>query len=324
LSDVRQDFKRSSRFGVIGVGVVMVATAAVALLFGSGADPTGALIAIFAIVFGFVGVLLYLQRRDVDRAEAKATLEAIEPGEPVADPTTADQMSLLADLATGPIDRAAIAAASKRTWATARGSIGSGAVMMVLIGCAVVPWQLSAGKEVWSIVVFVPAIIVYVVYLAVRVIMPGGTLDRAYDDAGPAVGALGLTEIERPKVRIRRRAVGPQPFEHELEGAIAYTGERHGRAVSIRIDGDGAITTLSGKVKGFEVAARGERLRATASSPGPVAAVVDPLRASSYWKGVTVRGGAAGVTVERRGSGAGEHWMRDLWLAEHLADAAKR
>ena len=56
-------------------------------------------------------------------------------------------------------------------------------MMMVLIACAVVPWQLSR-QEVWSIVVFVPAIILYAVYLAARVIMPGGTLDQAYDDVG--------------------------------------------------------------------------------------------------------------------------------------------
>lgn len=325
MSDVRQEFKRSSRFGIIGVGVVMVASAAIALIFGSNsANPTGALIAIFAIVFGFVGVLLYLQRRDVDKAEAKSKLEAIEPAEPVDDPTKADQMSLLADLATGPIDREAIAAASGRTWAIARGSIGSGAVLMVLIAGAVLPWQLSAGKEAWSMVVFVPAIIIYAVYLAARVIMPGGTLDQAYDGAAPTLGALGLTEAERPQVKIRRQPLGPQPLKHELEGTIAYTGERHGRPVSIRIDGSGVTTTLGGSVQGFDVKAKSERLRATSSSPAAVAAVLEPLRASSYWKSVIVRGGNHGVTVERTGSGAGEHWLRDLWLAEHLAEAAGR
>jgi hypothetical protein len=49
--------------------------------------------------------------------------------------------------------------------------------------------------------------------------------------------------------------------------------------------------------------------------------VLAPLRASSYWKGVTVSGGPDGITVDRDGSG--EHWMRDLWLAERLADAAR-
>ncbi len=321
--DVQQEFKRSSRFGIIGVGVVMALCAAIALLFGSGANPTGALIAIFAIVFGFVGVLLYLQRRDVDRAEEKAEREVLEPSEPVTDPTVADQMDLLADLATGPIDREAIAAATGRTFGIARKSIGSGAVMIVLIACAVLPWQLSAGKEAWSIVTFVPAIVLYAVYLGAKAIMPGGTIDKAYDDATPTVAALGLSEAERPKVRIRHTPMGPRQFDHDLEGAIAYSGKRHGRPVSIRIEGNTVITTLGGKVSGFEVKTRGERLKANSSSPAAVAAVLEPLRASSYWKGVVVRGGNSGVTVERKGNGAGQHWMRDLWLAEHLADAAK-
>ncbi len=157
----------------------MVLTAAIALLFGSGANPTGALIAIFALVFGFMGVLLYLQLRDVDRAEEKSIQEVLAPTEPVTDPTTADQMALLADLATGPLDREAIAAATGRTWKVARKSIGSGAVMIVLIACAVLPWQLSSGKEMWSLVTFVPAIVLYAIYLGAKVIMPGGTLDQA-------------------------------------------------------------------------------------------------------------------------------------------------
>jgi uncharacterized membrane protein len=322
-NDIRQDFKRSSRFGIIGVVVVMVLAATIALLFGSGANPTGALIAIFAIVFGFVGVTLYLQRADVDRAEDKQKRELLEPTEPVTDPTTAEQMDLLADLATSRVDMEAIAAASGRTWGVARKSIGSGAVMIVLIACAVVPWQLSAGKEMWSIVTFVPAIVLYAVYLAAKTIMPGGTLDQAYDDATPTVAALGLTEAERPHVEIHRQPLGSQPFRHELEGAIAYSGERHGRQVSVRIEGNTVTTELSGKVTGFEVKARGERLQADRSATEAVGAVLEPLRASSYWKGVTVRGGNHGVTVERKGNGAGAHWMKDLWLAEHLADAAK-
>jgi uncharacterized membrane protein len=321
-TDIRQDFKRSSRFGLVGVGVVMALVAAVALLFGSGANPTGALIAIFAIVFGFVGVMLYLQRRDVDRAEDKSKQDLLDPIEPVTDPTAADEMSLLADLATSKVDMEAIAAASGRTWGTARKSIGSGAVLIVLIACAVVPWELSAGKETWSMVTFVPAIVLYAVYLAVKAIMPGGTLDRAYDDATPTFAALGLSEVERPKVRIRRTPLGQQQFDTSLEGAVAYTGERHGRDVSVRIEGTTATTTLGGAVNGFEVKGRGERLKADESSPDAVAAVVKSLSASSDWTGVVARGGNSGVTVTRKGTGAGAHWMLDLWLAEHLAGAA--
>ena len=180
------------------------------------------MIAILGLIFGFVAVLMYLQRRDLDAAASRSKLEAMAATEPVADPTVADQPSLLADLATGPIDSQAIADASGRMWDIARGSISSGAKMMVLIFCAVVPWQLFQFK--WSLVVFVPLIILYAVYLGARVIMPGGTLDQAYDDSAATLAALGLSEAERPRVRIRQQAVGPQPFKHETEGASVYTG----------------------------------------------------------------------------------------------------
>ena len=210
MSDPRRDFRRSSRFGLIGVAVVAVLAAALALLFGQGdANPTGVMIVIFVLIFGFVAALMYLQRRDLDAAAARSKLEAVAATEPVADPTVADQPSLLADLATGPIDDRAISAASGRMWNIARGSISSGAKMMVLIFCAVVPWQLFQFE--WSLIVFVPLIVAYAAYLGARVIMPGGTLDQAYDDAGPTLSALGLSEAERPRVRIRRRLSARSP-----------------------------------------------------------------------------------------------------------------
>ena len=106
-----------------------------------------------------------------------------------------------------------------------------------------------------------------------------------------------------------------------MEGDIAYEGERHGRHVSVRIDGGHATTALGGTTVEFEVKARDERLRAGEGAPPAVAEAVAPLRASSYWKGVTVNGGARGIVVERKRDG-GVHWMRDLWLAERLAEAA--
>jgi hypothetical protein len=319
VTDVRRDFRRSSRFGIVGVVVVAVAAAGLALAFGqNSANPQLVLIPILALVFGFVAVLLHLQRRDLDAAAARTDREAAAATEAVTDPTTADQMSLLADLATGPLDREAITAASGRVWNIARGSISSGARMMVLIFCAVVPWLLF--QWIWSIVVFVPLIVAYAVYLSARVIMPGGTLDQAYDDAGPMMSALGLSETERPRVEIRRQAVGPQPLRRETVGNAAYAGTRYGRRVTVTIGGDPTVT-VSGAVSPFEVRAKGERLRAVAGAPATVEAVIAPLRASSYWKGVSFTGGPDGVVAERRSGGA-EHWMRDLWVAERLAAAA--
>jgi hypothetical protein len=319
MSGVRENFKRSSRFGLAGVFVVAALTAAIALVFGQGsANPTAALAVILAIVFIFVFVLLRLQRADLDSAEARSKLEAAAPTDAFTDPTTVELPSLLAALAIKPIDHDAINRASSNTWGIARGSINSAGVLMVLIFFAVVPWQLFQFK--WSLIVVVPIIVLYASYLAARAIGSGGTLDQAYEDSAATTEPLGLELVERPEVVVRRR-IGGSGAQADVVGAVAYSGRRHGRAVSIRIEG-GATTTLSGAVKPFEVKVKGERLRASASSPGPVAAVIDPLRPSSYWKGVTITGSAGGVTVERKKAG-GEHWMRDLWLAERLADAAR-
>ena len=128
--DLAQDFKRSKWFGLIGVGVVAAVAAAIALLFAqNNAHPTGAMIAILAIIFAFVFGLLRLQRSDVDRAEQRGKLAAPEPAGPVDDPTTVDTDALLAALAVKPIDRAAIEAATAHMWGWARGSIRSGTIL---------------------------------------------------------------------------------------------------------------------------------------------------------------------------------------------------
>ena len=61
-------FRRSSAFGIVGVIVVMVAVALIALQFGSGtAHPTGALIAIVGIVFGFIAILQILHANAINQ-----------------------------------------------------------------------------------------------------------------------------------------------------------------------------------------------------------------------------------------------------------------
>ncbi len=179
------EFRRSGRFGLVGVGVVAVLVAAIALLFGSGANPTGALIAILVVIFGFVGAFMYLQRRDLDSATSRAARDSDAAPAPVTDPAQADRISLLADLATGPLDRDALAAADSQVWGIARRSVTAGPPMMVLIFCAVVPWLLF--QWIWSLVIFVPLIVIYAIYLAARMLMPGGGLDQAYDASAPAL-----------------------------------------------------------------------------------------------------------------------------------------
>ena len=121
-------------------------------------------------------------------------------------------------------------------------------------------------------------------------------------------------------MEIHSQAIGPQPLRHEVVGASVYAGERHGRAVTVTIAG-GSTVTVGGAVTPFEVRATDEHLRAAAGAPASVEAALAPLRGSGYWKDVTFTGGAGGVVAERKRDGA-ENWLRDLWVAERLADAA--
>ena len=323
IEDVKRDFRTSSRFGIIGVVAVMVVVAALALAFGSNnAHPTALMAVILGIVFAFVAVLMILQRRDLDRAERRTAVDALKAPDPVDDPTTADTTSLLHALAVKPYDQAAIATSSSWVWSITRGSLNHAAILMVLIACAVIPWQLFTAY--WSIYIFVPIIVVYVGFLAFRAIMPGGTLDQAYASSAPFLDALGLSQIGKPEIGVQPRVAGPG-MQKRVSGAIEYAGTRHGRQVSVRIPADGGQTTtrLSGSFERLEAGARGERLVAKPGAPMAVNAVLDPLRASSYWKGVSVKTDADGLVVERKRDG-GLHWMRDLWLAERLADALSR
>jgi hypothetical protein len=322
LEDPRRDFQTSRRFGLVGVVAVVVVAAALALAFGSNsAHPTVLMAVILAIVFGFVAVLLVLQRRDLDRAEARSTRASLMASGPVTDPTTADTNALIHALAIKPVDDAAIAEATSTGWSIARASMNSGVVMIVLIACAVVPWQLFTAY--WSLYIFVPIIVAYALYLVAKLLMPGGSLDRAYNASRPTLEALGLAQVERLEIGAQPRVAGPG-FSKRVSGAIAYAGTRHGRQVTIRIPASGpTTTTLAGSYSALRLAARGERLRAAAGASPAVQSVLDPLRASSYWKDVKITAGADGLVVERRHDG-GEHWMRDLWLAERLAAALSR
>ena len=102
-------FKRSSRFGIVGVIVVMVLVAVIALTMGSGqANPKGALALIFGIIAVFFVVLLILQRSDLERAagtSAGGTARAVAEGaHEVENPTTMSEPELWAALAVRPID----------------------------------------------------------------------------------------------------------------------------------------------------------------------------------------------------------------------------
>ncbi len=312
---LKRDFKRSRWFGVGGVFVVMVVVAVLALLFGQNtANPTGLYIVIFIIVFGFVGLMLRFQRRDLDAAESNARSEATGPVSPVTDPTIANSASLLAALATGPVDEKAIEEATAASWEMGRSSISSGGVMIVLIAIAVIPWQLF--QFYWSLIVMVPIIVGYALYLLSHVMGPGGSMAPAYALSEPTMTPLGLRMTEVPKIEISPRPTSPGMQKH-VTGTATYEGRRHGRGVRLRL-ATKTTTEVGGTYPEFQIRNREGRLRPAAGSPPEVETVIASLAASPLWRGVNVRGGAEGIVVERKDNRAS--WMCDLWLAERLAD----
>lgn len=86
-------FKRSSRFGIIGVFVVMAACAAIGLTLGSGqANPKLALGLIFGVIAVYCVILFALQRTDLNRVAGSdardSSRAAAEGGREIENPTT--------------------------------------------------------------------------------------------------------------------------------------------------------------------------------------------------------------------------------------------
>jgi hypothetical protein len=314
-------FRRSSTFGIVGVIVVMVAVAVIALQFGSGtARPTGALIAIVAVVFGFIAVLMVLQRRDLNRVSEAAKREALADPGPVSDPTTVPPGPLIVAMAVRPVDEKALAG-TEAAWGIARSSMNSGAIMVTLIFFAMAPWIIFQWK--WSLIVMLPIIGVYLLYLVVRIFMPSGTVGKAFSAGADMLAPLGLDMIEQPRVGLNPRFDRPG-YSAKMVGTFALQGERHGRRVTMARESDGPTTiTVGGSYPEFSVKPDGDRLRAARGAPAQVGRALGSLSRSKRWKGIELRAGGDGIAVERRRDGSGFDWLCDLWLAERLADAVR-
>jgi hypothetical protein len=313
-------FRRSSTFGIVGVVVVMVAVAVIALEFGSGtARPTGALIAIVGIVFGFVAILMVLQRRDLNMVSGAAEREALADVGPVSDPTTVPPGSLIAAMAVGPVDQRALAGTAA-AWGVARSSMNSAAVMVALIFCAMAPWIIFQWK--WSLIVMLPIIGVYLLYLLVRIFIPSGTVGKAFQASADMLSPLGLDMTQQPRVGLEPR-LGQPGYSGKLVGTYALEGERHGRRVSVRRESDGpTVTSVATPVPSFSIKSDGDRLRAARGAPPEVGRTLGSLSRSKRWKGLKVTADGDGISVQRR-SDSGFDWLCDLWLAERLADALR-
>jgi hypothetical protein len=288
-------FKRSSRFGLIGVIVVAALTATIGLTMGEGeANPKLALGLIFGVIAIFVVVLLALQRSDFERAaggDAGArNRAAAEGGQPLDDPTAVEEAELWAALATGPINADAITAQSEM-WDVGRRSIKLSAVVFALIFLTVPSIYLL--ESFVPLLIGGPLIVIAALYGSFRAIGPGGELDQGYARTDRAMKPLGLQVSERPRGGFEPRGPTMPGFDYRLRGTTELSGERHGRRVAVRFGG-------------HEDAGHSEV---------EVAVPCNDFEVKS--KRVEVRSGPTGLVISRRKAQQGD-WLCDLWLAERL------
>ena len=310
-----REFRRSSRFGLIGVFVVAAIVVVIALSADStDPNPKLQLGLIFGVIAAFIAVLLVLQRGDIERAAAGDTRAFGKGPAPVDDPTRLEDGELWSALAVRPIDTEAIKA-RKEMWDVGRRGIGLAAVICVLIFLTV-PAIYLTGSFV-PLLIGGPLIAIAAVYGAVRAIGPGGDVDQGYERLDRAMRPLGLTLDERPKVRMEARYPTMPGYSARLVGPTVLSGRRHGRRVEVRQEQGLSEVTVHATVPEFEAKVRDGRLAAKDGASN-AQAVLRGLPASERWKGVTLHGGRDGIVVARKGDPGA--WLCDLWLAERLAD----
>jgi hypothetical protein len=291
-------FKRSSRFGLIGVFVVMALVVVIATTTGQGeANPKMTLALIFGMIAVFVVVLLLLQRSDLERAAGgdavKSARAAAEAGQRVEDPTKMEEAELWAALAAAPIDAEAIKARSEM-WDVGRRGIKLGGVVFALILLTVPTMYLT--ESFVPLLIGGPLILIAALYGSYRAIAPGGEVDSGFDRLDRAMKPLGLRLTQRPKGGFETRAPTMPGFDYRLHGATVLSGERHGRQVTVswgtHEDAGRSEVTVAVPCREFAVSS----------------------------KRVEVSSGPDGIVVSRRKAAQGD-WLCDLWLAEQLASA---
>jgi hypothetical protein len=273
------------------------------------------------VIAAYIVVLFFLQTRDLSKAEAADAGSAPAPAE-IENPATLDEPRLFAAMAVRPVDADAVRA-RKEMWSSTRASVHLGMLVCLLIFLSVPPIYLL--DTYVPLLIGGPLIAGIALWKSVSLLASGGGLDQAYDQAGRAMAPLGLAVTEHPTVTIEAKYVGP-PFRMgpAIHGTLVLEGERHGRAVTVRMPSGGVRTTsqiyVSASSPEFEFRVRDGRLKAKTGAPEALGQVLANVPNSTRWNGVHGGGGPDGIAVERKGSQSGD-WMLDLWLAERLADA---
>lgn len=319
-------FKRSSRFGLIGVFVVAAIVVVIAMTTGQGqSNPKMTYALIFGVLAVFMVILFSLQRSDMERvagASAHGTERAAgEGGRAIENPTTMEEPDLWAALAVEPIDADAVRARSQ-AWDAGRRSLRLGMIVTLLIFLTVPSIYLF--ESFVPLLIGGPLIVIAAVFGSIRALAPGGEMDKGYENVGLAMAPLGLEVTERPQVDIETRDAVTGRVGPKIRGALVLSGERHGRAVSVRL-GSGEVSstsevTVRASSAEFKAKSRDGRVRAAEDAPATIAKALKAVPNSTRWKKVTVEGGPEGIVVSRKG-GEQADWLCDLWLAERLADA---
>ncbi len=319
-------FKRSSRFGLIGVFVVAGLAIAIATTMGQGdPNPKLALGLIFGVIAIFCAILFALQRSDLERAAgsgaAQTSRAAAEGGRQVENPTTMAEPDLWAALAVNPIDADAVRARDE-VWDVSRRSIRLGMVIVALIFLTVPAVYLF--ETFLPLLIGVPLIVIAAIYGSARAIGPGGELDKGYERADRAMKPLGLQVSERPSGGFEMRYPATPGFDYRLRGWTVMSGERNGRDVLVRLGGheDAGVSEVIVAAPGPEWSARSRdgRVRPGEGAPAAIATALGDVPNSVRWKRVEVSAGPEGIVVTRK-KGDQRDWLCDLWLAERLAAA---
>jgi hypothetical protein len=281
---------------------------------------------IFGVIAVFVVILFVLQRSDLEKVaggDAKAVQSAVaEGGGKIENPTTMTEQALWASLAIRPIDSEAIKARSQM-WDAGRRSLRLGMIVTLLIFLTVPSIYLF--ESFLPLLIGGPLIVIAALYGSFRALAPGGEMDSAYDKVGLAMAPLGLEVSERPKVNIEVREATTGRVGPKVHGALVLSGERHGRAVTVRL-GSGEVSphsevTVRVATPAFKAKSRDGKVRPGDEVPAPFATALREMPNSTRWKKMTVEGGPESIVVARKG-GAQADWLCDLWLAERLANAA--
>jgi len=318
-------FKRSGVLGIAGVFVVAAIVLVIATTTGQGeANPKTTLALVFGVIAVFVVILFALQRSDLNRVSGASARDssraAAEGGRRVDNPATMGEADLWAAMAVKPIDAEAVKARAAG-WEAGRRSQNLAIVVTALI-LVVVP-AMYLLESFLPLLIGAPAIVAFALWGSIRALMPGGELDRGYDNVGKAMAPLGLEVTERPSVGVEVRDATTGRAGPKVRGALVLSGERHWRRVSVRLVSTETATrsevSVAGSVPEFSARSRDGRVSPGDGAPEVVAAALKAVPNSTRWKKVTVEGGPEGVTVVRKGGEQGD-WLCDLWLAERLAE----